>query len=91
MKHSFEEKLNINSILREGYPLRRLCIERGLDHHDVIQWRLRYEAKGEDGLREMTNASIIPPKQRESIVRVYRKVRTFVTAIVALPCKPCNA
>lgn len=71
MKHSFEEKLNIISILREGYPLRRLCIERGLDHHDVIQWRLRYEVKGEDGLREMTNASVIPPKQRESIVREF--------------------
>ena len=71
MKHTFEEKLNIISTLREGYSLRRLCIERGLDHHDVIQWRLRYEAEGEEGLRKATNASVIPPKQRESIAREF--------------------
>jgi len=71
MKHTIEEKLNIISILRAGYPLRRLCIERGLDHHDVIQWRLRYEAEGEEGLRKRTDASVIAPKQRESLVREF--------------------
>ena len=71
MKHTVEEKLNVISILREGYSLRRLCIERGLDHHDVIQWRLRYEAEGEEGLRMRPNSSVIAPKQRETIVREF--------------------
>ncbi len=71
MKHTFEEKLNIVSILRQGYPVRRLCLERGLDRHDVFQWKLRYEAEGEEGLRKPTNSCVIPPKQRESIVREF--------------------
>ena len=71
MKHTFEEKLNIVSILQQGYPLERICRERGLDHHEVYQWRLRYEAEGEEGLRKPTRAYGIPSEQKESIVREF--------------------
>ncbi len=69
MKHTFEEKLNIVSILQQGYPLERLCRERGLDHHEVFQWRHRYKTEGEDGLRKYTCAYGIPSEQKKSIVR----------------------
>ena len=56
MKYTFEEKLRIVTLLKSGYPLKRLCKERRLDHHVVGIWRARYELHGEDGLRFGTRA-----------------------------------
>ena len=71
MRHTFEEKLSIIRLLQQGYPLVRLCRERGLDHHDVIQWKLRYFAEGAEGLRKPTDARCITPEKRELIVREF--------------------
>ena len=60
MKYTFEEKLRIVTLLKSGYPLKRLCKERRLDHHVVGIWRARYELHGEDGL-----------EKKEEIVRAH--------------------
>lgn len=71
MKHTFDEKLEIVRLLEQGHPMRGICVARGLDHHDVLQWKLRYEAEGEEGLRGRNSGRDIAPQQRESIVREF--------------------
>ncbi|MBQ2563610.1 MAG: transposase, partial [Muribaculaceae bacterium] len=71
MKYTFEEKLRIVTLLKSGYPLKRLCKERRLDHHVVGIWRARYELHGEDGLRFGTRAYGYAAEKKEEIVRAH--------------------
>ncbi len=71
MKYTFEEKLRIVTLIKSGYPLKRLCKERRLDHHMVGIWRARYELHGEDGLRFGTRAYGYAAEKKEEIVRAH--------------------
>ena len=71
MKYTFEEKLRIVTLIKSGYPLKRLCKERRLDHHMVGMWRARYELHGEDGLRFGTRAYGYAAEKKEEIVRAH--------------------
>ena len=50
-KHSFEEKLRCMKLLDEGYPMRRLAKESGIQRNQLYGLRKRYLAYGEEGLR----------------------------------------
>lgn len=69
-KHTFEEKLNVISRLTYGEPVRKICRELGLDHHDVRQWYLRYQKYGEEGLRG-TGSCHYTAQEKQEIVSEY--------------------
>ena len=50
-KHSFEEKLKCMKLLDQGYSMRRLAIESGIQRTQFLTLRKRYLAFGEDGLK----------------------------------------
>jgi transposase len=68
MRHSFEEKLNIISKIKGGYPLSTLCRDRNLSHENVRKWLLRYDKYGEEGLRQPTEGYHFTPEEKERIV-----------------------
>lgn len=50
-RHNYEERLNIVSRILSGEPVDSICRELRLDRKMVVQWRLRYQKYGEEGLR----------------------------------------
>ena len=81
MKYTFEEKLNIVTLIKSGYPLNRLCKERRLEHRMVEVWRSRYELYGEVGLRIGTKAYSYTAEKKEEIVRAHLEKGVSLSAL----------
>lgn len=71
MIHSFEERLEVVSLILSGYPLKRLCRERGYTSHRVYDWLRLYEELGEEGLRHRKPNKKFSGKEKEELVRLY--------------------
>ena len=71
MIHSFEERLEVVSLILSGYPLKRLCRERGHSVHRVYDWLSLYKEFGEDGLRHRKPNKQLSGKEKERLVRLY--------------------
>ena len=71
MKHSFEELLELVSLIHSGYPLKMLCRERGYDRNRVRDWLRLYDEFGEDGLRPRKPNKKFSREEKEEIVRLY--------------------
>jgi len=54
----------------QGEPIKFICREHGLDHHEVRQWHLRYQKYGEEGLRGTGSYHYTCQEKRE-IVSLY--------------------
>ncbi len=68
--HNFEERLKVISRIMRGEPVRFICRELGLNHHEVRQWYLRYQKYGEEGLRG-TGSYHYSSQQKREIVSLY--------------------
>ena len=71
MIHTFEERLEVVSLIYSGYPLKRLCRERGYTTHRVYDWLRLYEELGEEGLRQRKPNKKLSGKEKEELVRLY--------------------
>ena len=91
MKYTFEEKLNIVTLIKSGYPLNRLCNERHLDHKMVEIWRDRYELYGDAGLRSGTKAYGCPAKVKEEIVREHLEKSVSLSSLSIIYDVSCSA
>jgi len=54
-KHSFEEKLNLVSQVKQGMPITRLCRIHKLDDKMLRGWVRKYDIYGEQGLHKEPN------------------------------------
>ena len=71
MIHSFEERLEVVSIINSGYPLKKLCRERRYDRNLVRDWLRLYGTFGEEGLRNRKPNKKFPGEEKEGLVRLY--------------------
>ena len=53
IRHTFEEKLLVISMLLSGEPLATLCRKLGMDKKNVRIWLARYRKYGESGLKRI--------------------------------------
>lgn len=80
MKLSFEEKLNIAALIKEGCPLKSFSKTRHLNHRMVEIWRARYEKYGEKGFVSGQRLIAMRQKKRGNCARTSWKKRFFVSA-----------
>lgn len=70
-RHTFEEKLEVISLIESGQGIDTLCRERRLDHHMVRLWLATYRTYGEEGLRPRWGARRRTPLEKERVVQEF--------------------
>lgn len=68
-KHTFEEKLDIVSQVKNGKPILRISRERHIGERMILEWVLKYNLYGEKGLLKQPNIRATPDF-REEVVRI---------------------
>jgi len=73
-KHTFEEKLNIVSQVRNGTPILRISRERHIREGMILEWVRKYDLDGERGLLKVPNIKPTPDFKEEVVRLVIEKM-----------------
>ncbi len=72
-KHSFEEKLNLVSKVKNGVPLEGLSVLYNLDRKMLLEWVRKYDLYGEEGLQRQSNVCATGVFKEEVVKAVLEK------------------
>ncbi|WP_225874872.1 helix-turn-helix domain-containing protein [Pedobacter hiemivivus] len=73
VKHTFEEKLDIVSQVKNGKPILRISRERHIGERMILEWVRKYNLYGENGLLKQPNIRATPDFKEEVVRTVIEK------------------
>lgn len=74
MKHTFEEKLQIVSQVKNGKPIRHLACAHHIHEKMILEWVHKYDLLGESGLHKRPNIRATPEVKEEIVRQVIEKM-----------------
>lgn len=80
-KHTFEEKLDIVSQVKNGKPILRLSRERRIREGMILEWVRKYDLYGESGLLKRPNIRATADF-KEEVVRIVIEKEVPLTQVV---------
>ena len=80
-KHTFEEKLDIVSQVKNGKPILRISRERHIVERMILEWVRKYDLYGESGLLKQPNVRGTPDF-KEEIVRIVLEKKVPLVQVV---------
>lgn len=72
-KHTFEEKLNIVSLVKNGKPILRISRECHIREGMILEWVRKYDRYGEQGLHKQPRINATPEVKEELVKQVIEK------------------
>lgn len=72
-RHTFEEKLNIVSLIKNGNPILRISRACHIREGMILEWVRKYDRYGEQGLHKQPNIRATPEIKEELVKLVIEK------------------